>query len=353
MLYFIGSLIKSNYNHIIGIAILICVFFLARLLRKLISIISENSRFDKNIWGRAFILSIANSITPFIITLAFYILNRFNISFGLNEAIYSKIINVLVTICVGVWAFYLVEIPSYWFEHQTHKGNNPTNKMLAPLIKQIFRIFVIALVLAYIYQTITQKPITPILASLGIAGAAIALAAQDTFKNFFGSFVLAGDKPFEIGERIVVEGHDGVVDSIGMRSTRIRTLDDHLVTIPNGHLANINIQNIGKRNFIKRVFNISLTYDTTPEKMQEALQILNQLFENHEGMNSDFPPRIYFNEFAASSLDIMIIYWYHPADYWAYLDFSQKINIEILNRFNKAKLNFAFPTQTIHLNNSD
>ncbi len=352
MLHFFGT-IKPDYDHILGIAVLIGVFFMARLVRKLVCVLSKNSRFEKHILTTAFIQSIGNSITPFLISLTFYILHKLGITFGINEVAYEKTINVLTTVCIGVWAYYLVELPSYWYEYQSQKGSNPTNKMLAPLIKQIFRIFVIALVLASIYQTITDNPITPVLASLGIAGAALALAAQDTFKNFFGSFVLAGDKPFEIGERIVVEGHDGVVDSIGMRSTRIRTLDDHLVTIPNGHLANINIQNIGKRNSIKRVFTISLTYDTHPDKMQEALDILKQIFDNHEGMNEDFPPRIYFKDFAASSLDIMVIYWYFPADYWAYMGFSQKINMEILHKFNNAELDFAFPTQTIHLNNTD
>ena len=184
---------------------------------------------------------------------------------------------------------------------------------------------------------------------MGIGGLAFALAAQDTLKNFFGSLALFTDKPFQIGERVIIDGHDGPVEDVGLRSTRIRTLDGHLVTIPNGELARMTVQNIGKRPYIRRLFNIGITYDTSPEKVEKAVKIIKEILKGHEGMNPEFPPRVFFDKFNSDSLNILVIYWYHPPEYWDFMRFSEKVNLEILNRFNSAGIDFAFPTQTLFL----
>ena len=178
---------------------------------------------------------------------------------------------------------------------------------------------------------------------------AVALAAQDSIKNFFGSIVLLIEKPFEIGDRVVIDGHDGPVKSIGLRSTKIQTLDGHLVTVPNGELANKTIQNIGKRPYIRRITNLTITYDTAPEKVDRALDIVKELLDNHEGMKKDLPPRIYFNAFNADSLNIMVIYWYHPPNYWDFMAFSERFNKAIFQKFQDEGIDFAFPSQTVYM----
>jgi len=177
----------------------------------------------------------------------------------------------------------------------------------------------------------------------------VALAAQDTLKNFFGSIMIMLDKPFTIGQRIIVEGHDGVIEQIGFRSTRVRTLTGHLVTVPNDKMATSSVENIGQRPSIRRLTNITITYDTPPEKVEKAVSIIREILDNHEGMDPEFPPRVYFNEFNDTSLNILMVYWYFPPDYWAYLDFSERINLEIMNQFEKEGIEFAFPTTTTFL----
>ena len=177
----------------------------------------------------------------------------------------------------------------------------------------------------------------------------MALAAQDTLKNFFGSIMIMLDKPFTIGQRIIVEGHDGVIEQIGFRSTRVRTLTGHLVTVPNDKMATSSVENIGQRPSIRRLTNITITYDTPPEKVEKAVSIIREILDNHEGMDPEFPPRVYFNEFNDTSLNILMVYWYFPPDYWAYLDFSERINLEIMNQFEKEGIEFAFPTTTTFL----
>jgi len=256
---------------------------------------------------------------------------------------------ILLTIGVGYLLYWLVDVPSRWLANMAEKTESKLDNMLVPIVRKSLRITVVLLVLVQIAQTLSEKPITSIIAGLGIGGLAVALAAQDTIKNFFGSVVLFIDKPFELGDRIVIDGHDGPVEEVGLRSTKIRTLEGHLVTIPNGELANKAIQNIGKRPYIRRVANITITYDTPPEKIDRALEIVKEILDNHEGMRENLPPRVYFNDLNADSLNILVIYWYHPPNYWDYLAFTERFNKEVFSRFSEEGIDFAFPTQTTYL----
>lgn len=257
--------------------------------------------------------------------------------------------SILLSIGVGYFLYWLVDVPTSWFMRMAGKTQTKLDDMLVPIVRKSLRVTVVILVLVQIAQTISDKPITSIIAGLGIGGLALALAAQDTVKNFFGSVVLFVDKPFEMGDRIVVDGQDGSVEEVGLRSTKIRTLDGHLVTIPNGELANKMIRNIGKRPYIRRVANLTITYDTPPHKIERAIEILKEILHEHEGMRPELPPRIYFNDFNADALNIIVIYWFHPAEYWAYMEFTEQFNKEVFRRFSEEGIEFAFPTQTLYL----
>lgn len=242
--------------------------------------------------------------------------------------------------------------------------------------------------------------LVPLLTGVGIGGLAIALAARPTIENIIGSFMIFLDKPFQVGQRVNVLGQDGTVESIGLRSTKVRLLTGHLTSIPNEKMAAVEVENIGRRPHIRRLFAITITYDTPPDKINRALEILREIlavpetqyeenshataepvnetgtkkkpetaantltlpslaadgegFEkyNHPNMainQEDFPPRISFNEFNADSLNILVIYWYHPPNYWDYLDHATWVNLQIKERFNAEGIDFAFPTQTLHL----
>ncbi|MBW2603747.1 MAG: mechanosensitive ion channel family protein [Deltaproteobacteria bacterium] len=195
--------------------------------------------------------------------------------------------------------------------------------------------------------------IGPLLASLGIGGLAVALAAKDSIANFFGTLTILFDKPFQVGQRITIDQYDGTVENVGFRSTRIRTLTGHLVTIPNEKLVNSSVENIGERPHIRWLTNIGITYDTPPEKVEKAVQIIREILENHEGMKEDFPPRVFFNGFNDWSLNIMVVVWYHPPNYWDYQEWLQKVCLEIMRRFEAEDIDFAFPSRTIYLANDD
>ncbi len=270
---------------------------------------------------------------------------------GLTQTIVFSALEVLLTISIALFAYYLVEVPSAWLQSQTEKTESKFDDMLVPIVRKSLRVTVVLFALVSIAQSLSDKPVSALLAGLGLGGLAFALAAQDTIKNLFGSLVIFTDKPFGLGDRINYDGHDGVIEEVGLRSTRLRRLDGHQVTIPNGELANKSIHNIAKRPFIRRIFTLGVTYDTTPEKVSRAKEILEDILKDHEGMDpkGEMLPRVYFSDFSASSLDFKCMYWYHPAAYWDYMNFSEWVNLEILRRFNEEGIEFAFPTQTIHL----
>jgi MscS family membrane protein len=205
----------------------------------------------------------------------------------------------------------------------------------------------------YIAESVSGKPMSTILAGVGLGGLAFALAAQDSIKNFFGSIMILLDKPFAVGERIVVDGYDGPVEEVGFRSTKVRTLTGHLVTVPNERAASSTIENIGRRPYIRRTLGVTITYDTPPDKVERAVKIIEDLLNNHEGMNPDFPPRVFFSDFNAASLNIVVFYWYHPPDYWQFLAFSQDFNLKLMRAYEEEGIEFAFPTQTLYLANDD
>lgn len=221
--------------------------------------------------------------------------------------------------------------------------------MLIPIIGKSIRVAVVILVILQAAQIMSDQPITSILAGIGIGGLALGLAAQDTIRNFFGSLMIFADKPFNVGELIDLDDNLGTVDEVGVRTTKVRTLDGHLLTVPNGNLANMTIHNIGKRPFIRRVFDVTITYDTSPEKIDRAIEILKNILDNHDGMKDDYPSRVFFDDLNADSLNIKCFYWFHPPNYWDYMAFTQWVNSEIIKRFNSEGIDFAFPTQTIHL----
>ena len=118
-------------------------------------------------------------------------------------------------------------------------------------------------------------------------------------------------------------------------------------------MASASIENIGRRPSIRRLANITITYDTPPEKVEKAVAIVRGLLENHEGMHPDLPPRVHFNEFNSDSLNIMMIYWYHPPDYWKFVEFNERTNLEIMRAFEAEGIEFAFPTTTTYLAHDD
>lgn len=216
---------------------------------------------------------------------------------------------------------------------------------LFPVIRKTLKVFVIIVAALVTSQNLGMN-VTGLLASLSIGGLAVGLAAQDTLSNLFGAVAIFADKPFRIGDRIQLDSIDGTVEAIGMRSTRVRNLDGHLVAIPNRTIANASIVNISKRPNIKTVMNIGVTYDTPAQKVQRAMQIIEEIFRPHP-KTADLI--VSFNKFESSSLNILVVHWWNSTNFKEYLGGFQELNLELKRRFDAEKISFAFPTQTVYL----
>ncbi len=183
-----------------------------------------------------------------------------------------------------------------------------------------------------------------LIAGLGIGGLALAMAAKDTVSNVFGGFTIFTDRPFKLNDRVQVAGFDGVIKEIGVRSTRLQTSEGRIVTIPNSKFSETPVENVSLEPSRKVVLNLGLTYDTTPEKMKQAMDILKEIAAKTSDIEEKV--RISFNAFGDFSMNILFIYYIKKgADI---LGVMTDINMAILNQFNNAGLEFAFPTQTLY-----
>ncbi len=186
-------------------------------------------------------------------------------------------------------------------------------------------------------------PLTTLIASAGIGGLAIALSAQGLIKSLFGTVTVLLDKPYRVGERIVVKEHDGFVEDIGLRSTKIRTLDNRMISIPNDMMAEAEIQNIGNHKFIRRISDLRIPLDTPRQHVEQAVMCIRQVLENQDSLSPEIPPRVHFTEFNPDSFNIRVTYWFGPPNLPAFQNFSEKINLEIMRAFEKNGIQFSLP----------
>ena len=230
----------------------------------------------------------------------------------------------------------------YWGK----QSNGQANKMM-PIIKRTILVIVWLIGIVMALSNVGVN-ISALLGTLGIGGIAFALAAQDTVKNVFGAFTILTDKPFSIGDTIRVDSYEGTVVDVGVRSTKIMNYDKRIITFPNYKITDTSIVNISSEPMRRVVLNLGLTYDTTSEKMKEALELLKSIPKRVENVSSN-PSDIVavFTEYSDSALAIMYIYFIEKQG--DILGVTSNMNMEILAAFNKGGLNLAFPTRTVYI----
>ncbi len=218
---------------------------------------------------------------------------------------------------------------------------------LVVLGERTLKIFLVVVAIIVVAQNLGFS-ISGLVASLGIGGIAVAMAARDTIANFFGSVMLMLDRPFLVGDWIKTPAFEGVVEEIGFRSTRIRTFERTLVVVPNAELANMVIDNIDARPVRRVKMRIGLTYDTTPAQMRAFLERTKRLLAEHPGVDPSFF-LVRFDEFGPSELSVFV-YYYTKSTVWdEHLAVREEINLKLMELVEELGLSFAFPTRTVHL----
>jgi len=222
------------------------------------------------------------------------------------------------------------------------KSKSDLDDQVLPIVRKGIK-FIVWIVAIIVGLNNAGIEVGPLLAGLGIGGLVFALAAQDSVANLFGGFTIFMDKPFKLRDRIKINGFDGTIKEVGIRSTRLVTLEGRMVTVPNKVFTGSPIENISSEPSRKIILNLGLTYDMDDKKIELAMELLKKIAAANDNIEENTP--LGFNQFGDFALNIIFIYYIKKgADI---LGTQTEINLEILKQFNKNKLEFAFPSQTI------
>ena len=240
-----------------------------------------------------------------------------------------------------------VDIFSEVLEKRAERTATKMDDQLVPVIRTSLRVGVMALGGLFVLSNLDVN-VASLIAGVGLLGLAVALAAQDTVKNFLGGVTIFADKPFQVGDWIVVGGVEGTVEEVGLRSTRVRTFYNSVVTVPNYTFTDTNVDNMGARRWRRYSTTLGLSYATTPEQMQAFVEGVRAIIRANPGMRTDFYI-VEFKEFGASTLDVMLYCFIGAGDWNEEMRVRHVLNLDIVRLAQRLRVEFAFPTQTLHV----
>jgi len=263
----------------------------------------------------------------------------------------ERLVDITLQICLVVsvtWSILrLIDFIGLVLMQQAEKTETTTDDQIIQFVKEALKIFTYLFAFLFTLGAVFQLNIGAMVAGLGIGGLAIALAAQDTLQNVIASFIIFFDKPFVVGDYIKVQGISGVVEKIGFRSTRIRTLEKSFLTIPNNMLISNVLDNMSLRTFRRSKFQVGLTYDTAIDQIKAIVKDVQAYIDGHEKTNQDGLVR--FEEFGDSSLNLTILLYVDTKKYDEYMMVVEDINFRIMEIVKEHGSDFAFPSTTVYL----
>lgn len=284
----------------------------------------------------------------FIFMILFWLATYTNFQLSVNVNYYISLLLEITVSIAFIWLFYnLSDVLTKYLSVLTAKTETKLDDQLIPLIRKTLRFFVLLMGIIIILQN-NGYNVASIIAGLGIGGLAVALAAKDTLANFFGSVTIFVDKPFRIGDWIKVGDVEGTVEEVGFRSTRIRTFYNSLVSVPNSNIANTDVDNLGLRKYRRLLTTLNLTYSTSPEQMEAFVEGVKAIVKANKHFRQDFY-EVHFNSFGSHSLDVMIYVFFDVPDWSTELQQKHNFFLEILKLAKDVGVEFAFPTQTLHV----
>lgn len=264
-----------------------------------------------------------------------------------NRVVVGRGLHGLLFFAFFWFLFRMVDVASEGLKGSRWSKEHSASRALVPLGARVTKVALLAAAVVALLSELGY-PVASLLAGLGIGGLAVALAARSTLENLFGAFSIGADQPFREGDFVKIEDFVGTVEAIGLRSTRIRTLDRTLISLPNGKLADMRVESFTARDRIRLACTVGLVYSTTVAQMREVLAGLESRLRRHPKI---WPEAVVvrFKEFAASSLDIEIMAWFQTSDWSEFQVIRQDILLEFMEVVEKAGTSFAFPTRTVHL----
>lgn len=338
---FLGNLVSE---YLIAIGILIGSFILIQIAKKYIFNRLKDSDQEGNILSYKFLLkSVTSFAVPLLYLGALYLAMRY---IETNETITNvlKVIYLLIIVWIVIkFARAVIEFIVTQYSKSGEKEEDV--RRFRPLLAFVnFTFYIIGIL--FILDNLGFE-ITTVVAGLGIGGIAIALAAQAILGDLFSYFVIYFDRPFELGDFVNFNDKLGVIEKIGIKSTRIRTLRGELLVTSNSNLTNAHLHNFKQMTRRRVQFNIGVVYQTTAAQLEEIPKIIKQIIDETENATYD---RSHFFKYGDFSLDFETIYYVESNDYIIYMDTQQKINLNIYKEFENRGIGFAYPTRTVYMN---
>ena len=347
------SLAKVGPLHLwqyLGLLLFLVVgFLLHRILVRIIGVVLRRylHRLVRTDSGQKFFYKVARPISLLVL---FYLLYEVTPALQLPIQLNKWVILGLRISILVFWmliVFQLVNLVMAVFAKRAEATETTMDDQLVPLLRRLFH-GIVVLVFLIIALNMLRVNVDALLGGLAFGSLALALAAQDTMKNLFGSILIFVDRPFQIGDWVIAQGHEGVVEEVSVRSTRIRTFSGSLVSIPNGKLADGSIDNMGVRPFRRFVTKIGVTYDTPPDLIEVFVEGIRHLVRNHPTTRKDFF-EVHFTEMGDFSLQIMVYLFFDVPTWTDELAGKQRLLLGIMSLAEELGISFAFPTQTFHV----
>ena len=252
------------------------------------------------------------------------------------------------TIVAAVWtAFRLIELIAYLAARRAAATASRFDDIIVPMVARSLK-FIAVCIGILTFAQVFDLPVFGIVGGLGIGGMALAFAAQDAVSNFFGSVTVLFDRPFEVGDWIVTDGVEGTVETVGFRSTRVRTFHNSLITLPNSKLTTASVDNMGRRQYRRFSTKLGVTYDTTPEQIEAFCEGIRELLRQHPYTRKDYF-EVHVNEFTDSSLNMLLYCFFECSDWSIELRERHRLILDILRLAKELHVEFAFPTRTLHM----
>jgi len=334
---------------LLGLALLVLLGFIARAIVASMVTSQITRVFDKLKipWGRDLIHQ--NALPLGTLALAAVVglgVTSLTLSVGWAK-IALLCVRVVAAVSVVMLIYRLVDIVAAWMQHRADKTETKLDDQLVPLVRRGLRIVTVLAGIVFVLQNL-EVNVGSLLATLGIGTLAFALAAQDTVKNLFGSITIFLDKPFQIGDWVVVAGVEGTIEEVGFRSTLIRTFYNSLVSVPNGLFTDAIVDNYGLREYRRCFTKLGLMYSSTPEQIEAFCDGVRGIIQAHPLTRKDYY-EVHFSGYGESGLEVML-YFFFRVDSWSdELRGRHEIFLDVWRLAQELGVGFAFPTRTLHI----
>ena len=297
--------------------------------------------------GRVFVAAdvVAHTKGWFLIAVSAFVGSRFLELPDAAETVMSRIAVIAFLLQLGIW--FLAGLAQI-IEHRREErlGSDPGSIAAMDMMHFAARVAVWAVVLLLTLDNLGVN-ITALVAGLGVGGIAVALAAQNIISDLFASLSIVLDKPFVVGDFLIIGDFLGSVEKVGLKTTRLRSLSGEQLIFSNNDLLNSRIRNYGRMFERRVVFSVGVTYQTPAETLETIPGIIREAIEDHENARFD---RAHFQKYGDFSLVFEAVYYVLSSDYTTYMDIQQAINLKIFRRFEAEGIEFAYPTQTLYVN---